>query len=141
MKILFIDDEPRFMRSLVDEFVACGHTLQIVRDIQSASELIQNTDLIFDVVIVDMVMPSCDEESGDGRRTGLVLYREIRRVRPNQKIVILTNISDPSLKTEMLACEDASKFRFFRKVDLFPFEFVEEVQKFATDTPVPDAQC
>jgi DNA-binding response OmpR family regulator len=134
MRVLIIDDEPRYMGSIVDELQESGHEVALVDNTYSARLVIGNTNANFDVVILDIAMPSAEPNTLSGLLTGFVLYREIRAARPSQKIVIFTNVPYSAEEANILE-DDQATVRLFRKSEVLPFEFVEEVQNFVGPGP------
>jgi CheY-like chemotaxis protein len=133
MKIMFIDDEPRRMQVYVEELEDAGHEVNFQDNVDSALTVLRNRSECFDLVVIDISMPSGAEykfeDTDGGSRTGIALYDTIRKIWPDLKIMVFTNVSDRRV-ADRLANEDAQLFRFVRKPDTLPFQFVGLVEGF-----------
>src|SRR5947199_5861280 len=102
MKIMFIDDERRRMQVVVDELQDAGHTVVFTDNVDAALAVLRNPAEHFDLVILDISMPSGKEykfeDTDGGSRTGMALYSTIRELRPGLKIVVFTNVSDSHVR-------------------------------------------
>jgi CheY-like chemotaxis protein len=135
MRIIFIDDERRRMRVYVEELVDAGHEVVFQDNVDSALDMLQDLSERFDVIVVDISMPSGTayrfEDTNGGSRTGMALYDTIRSFRPDAKVVIFTNVSDHRV-AERFANEDPKLCKFARKPDKLPFQFVQLIEEFAS---------
>lgn len=133
MNILFIDDERRRMEPYVIELQLNGHEVVFHDEVDRALYTIQDNTVHFDLVVLDISMPPGEsfahEETREGFRSGLVLYERLRNVRPNLKVIFLTNVSDRRV-AERFAMEDPTLCRFVRKPDILPFAFSRLVEEF-----------
>lgn len=133
MRIMLIDDERRRQKILVEELEDAHHEVVFKDNVDSALKILRHPSERFDVVVLDISMPSGGEyrfeDTDGGSRTGLVLYDTIRSELPNQKIVVFTNVSDQSV-AERFGNEDAHLCRFVKKIDILPLHFVELIEEF-----------
>jgi CheY-like chemotaxis protein len=143
MKIMFIDDEPRRMRVVVEELEEAGHEVLFQDNVDPALAILRDPSQSFDLVIIDISMPSGEEykfeDTDGGSRTGISLYETIRGLRPDLKIVVFTNVSDRRV-AERFTDKDDPLCRFVRKPDILPFQFVELVNEFVNGTNSGDNQ-
>jgi CheY-like chemotaxis protein len=143
MRILFIDDDQRRMQPYVWELEDDKHEVVFKDDVDSALEILHNPREHFDLVVLDISMPAGTEfkfeDTVGGTRTGIPLYATIRRLRPEQKVIALTNVGDQRL-ANYFKSEDARLCRFVRKPDALPIEFARQVGEFLSETNKRDAQ-
>ncbi|MFZ0959663.1 MAG: TIR domain-containing protein [Terriglobia bacterium] len=96
--IILVDDEYA-MELVVENLRQQGHE---VRRISSADDAIRDADRIArcDLVVLDLIMPQSHQASKDNpdgaRSTGMLVYRELRRRRPELPILIYTANQDPA---------------------------------------------
>lgn len=146
--ILYIDDEPRYVESFVDELNLEFENKKI--------ESINNTDkaVVFfeqyaqeiEIVILDIMMPSGkvfkDKPTQEGLLTGLFFYEYIREKYIDLPIIIFTNTSeeyivksfDDNLDIRKILDqfqEDmiAKKVLYLQKQNIFPYQLVEKVNE------------
>ena len=133
MKILFVDDESRRMRVYVEELQDAGNQVFFEDNVDSALAILRDNTQHFDIVVIDISMSTGAaykfEDTDGGTRTGIALYDTIRRLRPDQKIMVFTNVSDRRVG-ERFDSEDTRLCRFARKPDKLPFQFAELVTEF-----------
>jgi CheY-like chemotaxis protein len=127
-KILFVDDENRRAQLYLDELRQSGFDTELLTETDGAlAYLRQNQDI--DVLILDIMMPPGIYFAGktdQGLNTGVVLYDEIRGIRPNLPVIILTNVSDKHVAQKF---REESNCRYYRKIDLLPFELADEIRE------------
>jgi CheY-like chemotaxis protein len=121
------------MMPYVEELKDNKYEVHFEDNVGSAVATIEDPAQQFDLLVLDISMPPGDAfKSADtrgGMRTGLPLYDKIRRLRPDLKIVVLTNVIERGVK-ERFALEDRRLCRFVSKPDALPFKFAELVGKF-----------
>ena len=136
MRIMFIDDEGRRMRVYVEELEDAGHEIVFQNRVDSALSILRESTEQFDLVVLDISIPSGAEyrfeDTDGGSRTGIALYDTIRSLRPDLKILVFTNVSDPRV-AKRFAKENAKLCRFARKPDELPFQFVKMVEEFVAE--------
>lgn len=137
MRMLFIDDEERRMMPVVEELKFAGHDVIFKAQVDSAVELINNQNEEFDLVVIDVSMPPGQkfqaEDTYGGARTGIHLYNLLRIARPKVKIIVLTNVADRGVE-EHFRRENPALCRFIRKPSILPFQFVEEIENFVSQS-------
>jgi DNA-binding response OmpR family regulator len=79
-RILLVDDEPEALESLQELLVSSGFDVETAEDGKKAMDFLTKP-LHFDLMITDMKMPGID---------GLELLREVRGIRKDLPVVILT---------------------------------------------------
>jgi CheY-like chemotaxis protein len=132
--ILFVDDEPRRMQLFVEELEACGFHVSFERDAETALAVFRLPDRRFDLIVLDISMPAggefAHEDTHQGLRTGLYLYDKIRLVTKEVPVVILTNVADRRVSERF---DRQMNCWFFRKSDMLPFQFAEQVSQILGD--------
>jgi CheY-like chemotaxis protein len=97
-----------------------------------ALDLLSAEKGLFDLVIVDIMMPPgktlAGEETGNGLRTGIAITEKIVELYPSIQIVVLTNSRDPEIQRR-LGNRKANVERIMAKSDFTPFQFADEVRK------------
>lgn len=78
-EILVVDDDPRICRNLSEILRDDGHNVEAVTSGNEALKLIEKDG--FDVALIDLVMPEL---------SGMELLAEIRRKRPNTRVIMIT---------------------------------------------------
>jgi DNA-binding NarL/FixJ family response regulator len=101
-RLLIVDDHPLFRVALVDTLkAALGFE---IADVGSAREAIELAGRIaFDVAVVDVLMPTT---------SGVTLCRQLYKIQPNCKVLVLSAIDDPGVIADLLrghACGFALK--------------------------------
>lgn len=133
MRIMFIDDERRRQQLYVEELELAGHEVVFQENVDPALEMLKDSSNKFDLVVLDISMPPGTsfefEDTLGGSQTGLPFYDSIRRLRPDQKIVALTNVLDARVSGH-LGREDQRLCRLVRKPDMSPFQFAQFVDEF-----------
>ncbi len=90
-KILVVDDEKFFRELYEDILLPEGFILKSVDGGVKALEAVKNDN--FDIVIADMIMPGWD---------GIRTIEEIRKVKPGQDIIIVTQVSELETAVEAM---------------------------------------
>jgi CheY-like chemotaxis protein len=105
-------------------------------DPDSAIEYITQKKPHIEAIILDiMMLPGkkySNEDTDNGLRTGVLLYKDLRTHYPNIPIVFLTNVSNPEIPT--LPNETVDTLEVVQKIDYPPFELVELVEKMIDGT-------
>ena len=120
-KILFIDDEPEFVRPQVIALEDAGYEVTLGPDPDKAVALLQEQD--FDLIILDLIMPPRREERGDQEldfaETGVKLHQEIRDELGlvDIPIVFLSVVRDLGIRGRLMQRERSCgrRFRFLTK--------------------------
>jgi CheY-like chemotaxis protein len=135
MRIMFIDDERRRQHLYVEELEENGHEVDFQESVDPALAILCNPANHFDLVVLDISMPPGDsfafEDTLGGSQTGLPFYDRIRKERPGQKVVALTNVLDARV-SEHLGREDPKLCKLVRKPDTLPFQFAQMVEEFVS---------
>lgn len=77
-KILFIDDEPYYVRAHIDALIDEGYKVDKAGDGNEALEKLKDSE--YDLIVLDIIMPPGDlENTNNGMRTGLRIHEIIRR--------------------------------------------------------------
>lgn len=132
-RILFIDDEPYFVRSLVEALEDEGYKVdQAVNGTQAIEKL---EDSVPDLIILDIIMPTGERISDPncGRRTGLRDHEIIRdKMGLKVPIIFVTVVDDPSVHRAIRQLERSygvEKSAILVK-PVLPTELIEQVKGF-----------
>jgi CheY-like chemotaxis protein len=90
--ILIVDDEPDIGRNMADILGDLGFQVDIAHDGPAALELLHNRP--YDVALLDFKMPGMD---------GLVLYQEIKKLRPATVAMLVTAYTSATVTNNALA--------------------------------------
>lgn len=125
--ILFVDDEERPIKTFMEELSRSNYAVHLETDVDRALEYFRaNVDKI-ELLVLDIMMPHGEsltaEETDNGRRTGVRLFKKFREENRNLPIIVFTNVSAQPVEE---AFADMPRCRFLKKIDYFPFEFKEE---------------
>jgi len=94
-RVLFVDDEPWFVRPWFERLEMEGYDVTYVNAPQAAIDILEN-DRDFSLIIADIIMPSSDEEAG--HTAGLLLAEEIRKKGITTPILFFTVVSDIAIR-------------------------------------------
>jgi CheY-like chemotaxis protein len=108
--ILFVDDEPQYTHSMVEELQDAGYeVIQIDTDGTDAINAFE-ADSEIALVILDIMMPTGSRinQASDPRRTGLRVAEYIRAtLKSRVPIIFFTVIEDPTVHNEIVEIERA----------------------------------
>jgi excisionase family DNA binding protein len=90
--VLVIDDDETLCTLFKDTLEALGHTVTTANESFQGLELVKSQD--FDLVFLDLKMPGMD---------GAELFRQIRAVKPELLVIIITGYPDSDLMMSALA--------------------------------------
>ncbi len=91
-KVLVVDDDADTCQNLQDILSDMGYAVDTAQDGPTALKMVQQTP--YDVALLDLKMPGMD---------GLMLYREIRKLRAGTVAMIVTAYSTPETTSEALS--------------------------------------
>ncbi len=95
-KIVAIDDEPEFTRTIDQFFTARGHEVHIALTGVTGIQLIEAHHP--DVVLVDLKLPGMDGDE---------VLRRVKQINPNIKVIIITAYNDGGKTRDRLMSEGA----------------------------------
>jgi CheY-like chemotaxis protein len=95
-KIVAIDDEREFIRTIDQFFTARGHEVHVAATGATGLQLIDACRP--DVVLVDLKMPGMDGDE---------VLRRVRQVHPNTKVIVITAYNDGGKTRDRLMAEGA----------------------------------
>ena len=129
--ILFVDDEPFYVRSYVEELRESGFEVVHQDEIAEAIKFCEAHLSRIAVVITDIMLVSrgvfhVDTESD--LRTGFAFYDWIRQRAPFLPIMILTNVASPDVDQKVSTDPNCT---VFRKSECLPDELAAHVRKIA----------
>ena len=102
-RVLIVEDEDS-VRSLTDEALRRqGYTVLQASTGQEALDLLVENDFAVDLVVSDVIMPEMD---------GPTLLAEVRKVRPDMKIILVSGYPDEAFRTNM---DPGKSFAFLQK--------------------------
>jgi two-component system, chemotaxis family, chemotaxis protein CheY len=91
MRILIVDDD-QFVRTVLRDILApTGH--QVSEATNGAEALERIRDQVPDLVILDLLMP---------KMSGMEALKEIRRMEPRSKVVVITSLASDALAEEAM---------------------------------------
>lgn len=108
-KILIIEDEDRIREFLSEELQEHGYAVYTASNGLEGIALFEAGRGEFDVVLLDINMPEM---------SGLDVFRRIKAIRPNAKVIVTTGYLQPHLSEEFLAL---GVYRILQK----PYELVD----------------
>ena len=126
--ILFVDDEPFYVDSYVDDLKDAGFDVLSQKRIAAAMKAFEEQQAQVDLIIIDIIMPSdgvVDDTQGD-LRTGFAFFDWVRHRSPNLPVIVLTNASASDVDQKFVA---QPRCRLVRKDQCLPFELVQHVQE------------
>ena len=96
-QVLFIEDEKFFLEEL--QIALTEYDITPAYSASSGMELVRNEN--FDAVLLDIMMPppeDMDPEHVDyGRSTGVELCRQIKKLKPQLPVIVLSVVRDPDI--------------------------------------------
>jgi CheY-like chemotaxis protein len=137
-KILIVDDETRWAQSgFLEELKLCDYEVLSHTDVDEALAYLDGNLDSIDVLILDIMMPpgkSFEGATDQGLDTGIQFYDKIRLKAPHLPIIIFTNVTSKEMAQKFLNETDCW---FYPKIDVFPFELVEEIEEILADKREP----
>lgn len=122
-KILFIDDEPEYVRPQVMALEEVGFSVTLESDLESALEQLQTQEI--DLIILDLIMPPADfgdmtaDRDPDFAETGTRMYDWIRKDPRLMRvpIIFLSVVRDQDIRHHLREREMriGNRFRFLVK--------------------------
>ena len=88
LRVLVVDDEPLLRWSVAETLAASGCTVTGTGDALGATRFLEDTSLVFDVVLLDYRLPDADDFS---------LLASIRDRWPQTPVVLMTAFSTPDV--------------------------------------------
>jgi len=129
--ILLIDDEKLPMDYYIRALKLSNLEVKQFFDPESVVKFIKQKKPHPKAIILDIMMLPGNmynqEETNNGLRTGILLYKDLRVHYPNIPIVFLTNVSSPDIPR--LPNETEETLVVAQKIDYPPFELVELIKK------------
>lgn len=127
-KILFVDDEKRWVTPYMDELRSLGFDVHYEATVDGAMGFLSNNGDQISLLILDIMMPHGKilrpEATQDGLRTGVHFYEQVRERMPDLPVIILTNVSDEDVRKTF---ERQAHCLFIRKPECLPYELLEKV--------------
>lgn len=128
--ILFIDDEPEYVQSYVEELRDAGHEVIIEKTVDSALNFVSDNKDRLELIVLDIMMPAGtafrDIDTYGTLRTGLSVYDRIRQHSSEYPIIVLTNVTKVEVE---LKFANEKRCLVFRKDQCLPFELVAHVRE------------
>ncbi len=127
--ILFVDDEMREMDSYKLELEMSKYTVVFEPDVDKALAFLEEAYNDIELLILDIMMPqgkNFEAARHEGLRTGVDFYESIRKTHPELPVIILTNVSDESVRERF----NGEAYCWFRqKTRVLPYELAECVDE------------
>jgi len=131
-RILFVDDEPWFMKEMMEQLEEEGYQVIPAYNGTQALEILESGEPI-DLIVLDIMMPTGERitDPFGGRRAGVKVGEFIRKERKSKiPIVYLTVISDEAVHSHIEQIEKEAGLEATILVKpVFPSELVDEVKK------------
>ena len=130
-RVLFIDDEPYYVRSLIDSLIDEGYEVIVADSIREAIQQLKKATP--DLIILDSIMPQEElERTHDGLRTGVRLLEIIRDdMRIRTPMLFVTVVDSQEMEDRIREIEE--RHRLPRPVILvkvvLPSELLREVRR------------
>lgn len=124
--VLIVDDDERINETLSDLLGELGHNVEVAGDGYEAIDKVKAH--MFDVVLMDIRMPGID---------GVETYKEIKVIRPEATVMMMTAYSVEELVAEAL--EEGAYGVMYKPIDIEKvIDFIEHVEKNALILIVDD---
>jgi len=91
-RILVVDDDREFQRSLIKIFQKAGYQVNVASDSVQALAVLDRRQ--YDLIVLDLKMPG---------KSGLEVLREIKTKRPDSKVIVVTAFGDSTSHSEAMA--------------------------------------
>ncbi len=91
-RILVIDDDRAFQRSLIKIFQKAGYQVNVASDSVQALAVLKRKH--YDLIVLDLKMPG---------KSGLEVLREIKNQTPESKVIVITAFGDSTSYSEAMA--------------------------------------
>lgn len=127
--ILFVDDDPYYIHSYLDELIDSGFELTHQSKVAAAMRLLEDRSVPISLVITDIMMASggvFKDDTTFDLRTGFAFYDWIRQRAPRLPIIVLTNVGSPDVDEKFA---DDQQCIVLRKSQCLPFELVDHVKR------------
>lgn len=92
-RLLIVDDEPLIRWSLRERLLGAGYKVVEARDAQCALVSFRDSQPPVDLVLLDLRLPDLD---------GVAVLRQIKSVRPNCPVIMMTAFGTPERTNEAL---------------------------------------
>ena len=122
MKILLVDDDAFLRDMYASKFISCGHEVEVADSSSTAIGKFQ-AGVIFDLVILDMVMPGT---------SGVELLKIIKEKFPDQ-IKQSIFLSNQGQDEDISEATEAGAIGYIVKAHSIPSEVVKTVEKIIAD--------
>jgi DNA-binding NtrC family response regulator len=91
-RILVVDDDREFQRSLIKIFLKAGYQVNVASDSVQALAILDRRHC--DLIVLDLKMPG---------KSGLEVLREIKTKTPDSKVIVVTAFGDSASHSEAMA--------------------------------------
>jgi DNA-binding NtrC family response regulator len=91
-RILVVDDDREFQRSLIKIFQKAGYQVNVASDSEQAWAALNRRH--YDLIVLDLKMPG---------KSGLEVLREIKIKTPDSKVIVVTAFGDSTSHCEAMA--------------------------------------
>lgn len=91
-RILVVDDDREFQRSLIKIFLKAGYQVNVASDSVQALAVLNRRH--YDLIVLDLKMPG---------KSGLEVLREIKIKTPDSKVIVVTAFGDSTSYREAMA--------------------------------------
>ena len=131
--VLLIDEDEYPLIFYKQQLVEEGFNVIQCFSVDCALQAVANTNP--DIIILDCMMPAGDqyrdEDTQEGLRTGVLLYRDLRKICPDTPIIVLTNVAEQETLEQF---QGDPLVRIKAKLDCPPAELAEEIRVMLDDS-------
>ena len=131
--VLLIDEDEYPLKFYTQQLEEDGFKITQCFSVDCALRALANGK--FDIVILDCMMPTGDnyanEDTQEGLRTDVFLYRDIRKVGGELPIIVLTNVTEQETLEQF---QGDSFVRVVGKLDCPPAELVTQIREMLDDS-------
>ena len=133
--VLVVDDDELPMMFYREALKRQGYDVHQCRDPDSTLEFARQKAPAIAAIVLDIMMDPgvvySNQNTNQGLRTGVLLYRDLRQVCPDVPVVVLTNVVDTETLREF---EGQQAVRVIQKIDCPPLEFASLLSSMISDT-------
>jgi DNA-binding NtrC family response regulator len=126
--IIFIDDEPHYIRPYTQAFVLQGFDVKVINNVDEAWKVIESSKKNVLAIIIDIMMPPGklleSESTKQGLRTGEVFIEKLKTLDEGIPVVVLTNAEKADLGNI-----SHRNFLIFQKKDISPWGLVDKISE------------
>ena len=132
--ILFIDDQPDYIKAYVDSIIAIDLQVHILSTIAEIKDYIINPSVTPSCIVLDVMFPGDQTLPGflteEGMKAGMLLFASLRSRFPRVHIIVFTNSFDIAIR-DFFQRQD--KCSLYYKTELLPDELASVIKDIVND--------